>query len=103
MLLAVLAEQFEPRMSVVRLPGEGYQPGSDGYILTKYEDIARVVQYHEPIANLSREGNQFQWGGERLCEHHRFPTPDGKAHFLAPEIPSGEGMKGVAPIARAAR
>ncbi len=29
---------------VVRLPGEGYQPGSDGYILTKYDDISRVVR-----------------------------------------------------------
>ncbi len=29
---------------VVRLAGEGYQPGSDGYILTKYEDISRVVR-----------------------------------------------------------
>lgn len=29
---------------VLRLPGEGFEPGSDGYILTKYEDISRVVR-----------------------------------------------------------
>lgn len=29
---------------VLRLPGEGYTPGSDGYVLSKYEDIARVVR-----------------------------------------------------------
>jgi cytochrome P450 len=29
---------------VVRLPGEGISPGTDGYILTKYEDISRVVK-----------------------------------------------------------
>jgi cytochrome P450 len=29
---------------VLRLPGEGAVPGSDGYILTKYADIARVVR-----------------------------------------------------------
>jgi cytochrome P450 len=29
---------------VVRLPGEGLSPGTDGYILTKYEDISRVVK-----------------------------------------------------------
>jgi len=29
---------------VLRLPGEGAAPGSDGFVLTKYEDIARVVK-----------------------------------------------------------
>ncbi|MDA0339090.1 MAG: cytochrome P450 [Proteobacteria bacterium] len=29
---------------VRKIPGEGTGPGSDGYILTKYEDIARVVR-----------------------------------------------------------
>jgi cytochrome P450 len=29
---------------VHRIPGEGYAPGTDGFILTKYEDIARVVR-----------------------------------------------------------
>jgi cytochrome P450 len=29
---------------VHRIPGEGYAPGTDGFILSKYEDIARVVR-----------------------------------------------------------
>jgi cytochrome P450 len=29
---------------VVRLPGEGLTPGSDGFILTRYADISRVVR-----------------------------------------------------------
>jgi len=29
---------------VHRIPGEGYGPDSDGYILSKYEDISRVVK-----------------------------------------------------------
>lgn len=29
---------------VLRIPGEGATPGTDGYILTKYEDIAMVVR-----------------------------------------------------------
>jgi cytochrome P450 len=37
---AILHEQAP----VLRLPGEGAGPGSDGYILTKYADIARVVR-----------------------------------------------------------
>lgn len=31
-------------LPVHRIPGEGYAPGTDGFILTKYEDIARVVR-----------------------------------------------------------
>ena len=29
---------------VLRIPGEGYAPGTDGFVLTKYEDISRVVR-----------------------------------------------------------
>lgn len=29
---------------VLRLPGEGLGPGSDGFVLTRYEDISRVVR-----------------------------------------------------------
>ena len=29
---------------VFRLPGEGAEPGTDGFILTRYEDILRVVR-----------------------------------------------------------
>ncbi|MGQ0554067.1 MAG: molybdopterin-dependent oxidoreductase [Planctomycetota bacterium] len=44
-------------------------------------DIARAVPEYAPIAGLSKQGDQFQWGGPRLCEGRLFPTHDGKAHF----------------------
>ena len=47
------------------------------------EDIARTVPGYERIRELKQEGDQFQWGGERLCEGGRFPTPDGRARFQA--------------------
>jgi len=40
---------------VHRLPGEGFAPGTDGFILSKHEDIARVVRDEErfpPAASL---------------------------------------------------
>lgn len=51
------------------------------------EDIARSIPVYEPIKGLKRKGDQFQWGGPRLCEAGRFATPDGKAHFSILEIP----------------
>ena len=51
-------------------------------------DIARVVPDYGPIADLARQGDQFQWGGPRLCEGRRFPTADGKARFV-PVRPPG--------------
>ncbi len=58
------------------------------------EEIARVVPFYEGIQHLSKTGDQFQWGGERLCDRWIFPTHDGKAHFqvVAPresELPTG--------------
>ena len=29
---------------VLRLPGEGLRPGTDGFVLTRYEDISRIVR-----------------------------------------------------------
>ncbi len=45
------------------------------------EEIARVVPFYDGIQHLARTGDQFQWGGERLCDGWVFPTHDGKAHF----------------------
>ena len=46
-------------------------------------DIERCVPSYEGIASLRAQGDQFQWGGEHLCADRRFPTEDGKAHFVA--------------------
>lgn len=57
-------------------------------------DIARVVSHYEPIEHLRAKGDQFQWGGERLCDGNRFNTPDGKAHFEVAEIPNQDVPEG---------
>jgi anaerobic selenocysteine-containing dehydrogenase len=60
-------------------------------------DIERSVPSYAGIAKLSRQGDQFQWGGPRLYADGRFPFPDGKARFavLAPSLPY-EGETNVA-------
>ena len=57
-------------------------------------EIAKVVPWYDGIQHLADTGDQFQWGGPRLCEGWIFPTPDGKAHFTAiaprdPRPPAG--------------
>ncbi len=44
-------------------------------------EIEQAVPFYRGIAALEKRGDQFQWGGQRLCEGRRFPTPDGKASF----------------------
>jgi predicted molibdopterin-dependent oxidoreductase YjgC len=53
------------------------------------EEIARVVPFYDGIQHLRDTGDQFQWGGARLCDGWVFPTADGKAHFsaVAPQDP----------------
>ena len=45
------------------------------------EEIAKAVPLYAGIEKLSKEGYNFQWGGEGLFADGRFATPDGKAHF----------------------
>lgn len=45
-------------------------------------DIARAVPAYAGIEKLEKQGDQFQWGGPRLCEGGQFPTSDGKGHFV---------------------
>jgi molybdopterin-dependent oxidoreductase alpha subunit len=49
-------------------------------------EIERAVPSYMGIASLAKQGDQFQWGGPRLCTDRRFPTSDGKAHFQ-PVVP----------------
>jgi molybdopterin-dependent oxidoreductase alpha subunit len=51
------------------------------------EEIARVIPFYRGIEALRSSGDQFQWGGERLCDGWIFPTPDGRAHFDPVEPP----------------
>ena len=52
-------------------------------------DIERSVPMYRGIAALSRQGDQFQWGGPRLYADGHFPMEDGKARFaiLTPRLP----------------
>ena len=58
------------------------------------EEIARVVPLYRGIERLSEQGDQFQYGGSRLCEGWGFPTPDGRAHFTAVPLPEPVGDDG---------
>jgi molybdopterin-dependent oxidoreductase alpha subunit len=51
------------------------------------DEIARAVPLYAGIERLSRQGDQFQWGGPRLFGDGVFNTPDGKAHFVAVTAP----------------
>jgi molybdopterin-dependent oxidoreductase alpha subunit len=52
------------------------------------EEIARVVPFYEGVQRLKQTGDAIQWGGPQLCVGGMFPTPDGLAHFAAPELRS---------------
>ena len=52
------------------------------------EEIARVIPFYDKIAQLKQKGDQFQYGGEMLCKDYQFPTPSGKAHFKATQLPA---------------
>ncbi len=55
------------------------------------QDIADAVPAYRGIENFSKKGDQFQWGGPRLCADRVFPTSDGKAH-LQPRVPPNLGL-----------
>ena len=62
------------------------------------EDIARTIEPYEQIRELSSKGDQFQWGGERLCAAadggYTFNTADGRAHFAVAEVPERDVPEG---------
>ena len=59
------------------------------------DDIARSIPAYGGIEKLTKQGDQFQWGGARLCEGRKFGTPDGKAHF-SPVAPADLGTEAAA-------
>jgi molybdopterin-dependent oxidoreductase alpha subunit len=50
-------------------------------------EIAEAVPSYRGIERLEKQGDQFQWGGPRLCEDGRFPLPTGKARLELSELP----------------
>jgi molybdopterin-dependent oxidoreductase alpha subunit len=63
------------------------------------EEIARVVPFYDGIQNLKNTGDAVQYGGSHLCANGDFPTPDGKAHFKAVELPRRNHIDYDLPIA----
>jgi molybdopterin-dependent oxidoreductase alpha subunit len=73
-------------------------------------EIARAVPLYRGIETLSKQGDQFQWGGRTLFADGKFATPDGKAHFtpvvsvrLALDVSSGSAAPGSDPWTPGAR
>ena len=50
------------------------------------EEIALAAPLYEGIQNLAHKGDMVQWGGERLCDNWKFPTPDKRAHFTCIQL-----------------
>jgi predicted molibdopterin-dependent oxidoreductase YjgC len=46
-------------------------------------EIGKVIPLYAGIEALSRQGDNFQWGGPRLFADGKFATPNSKAHFSA--------------------
>ncbi len=59
------------------------------------DEIARVVPMYRGIERLRRRGDQFQYGGPRLCEGGQFPLPEGRARLVAVAPPELEVPDGV--------
>jgi anaerobic selenocysteine-containing dehydrogenase len=57
-------------------------------------EIADTIPLYSGIERLSKFGDQFQYGGVRLCDGWTFPTPDGKAHFSVVEPPKPRVREG---------
>ena len=51
------------------------------------EEIAGVIPYYDGVQYFRKTGDAIQYGGRHLCEGGVFPTPDGKGHFGAVDLP----------------
>ena len=58
------------------------------------EEIARVVPFYDGVQHLRETGDAFQYGGPHLCADGKFPTPDGKGHFRAVDLPTAAKASG---------
>lgn len=58
------------------------------------DEIGHSVPLYAGIGNLSKEGDQFQWGGARLFAGGQFAVPGGKAHFTPVTPPERQAPNG---------
>ena len=59
------------------------------------QEIPRAVPFYEGIQHLKKSGDGIQYGGPHLCAEGKFPTADGKAHFVAVALPARESREGL--------
>ncbi len=59
------------------------------------DEIARAVPLYAGIERLSKEGDNFQWGGPRLFANGKFATPDGKGHFSPVVLKERRALNGM--------
>jgi molybdopterin-dependent oxidoreductase alpha subunit len=74
----------------------------DGERLLPYRDTAevraeieRLVPLYKGIGGLRKEGDSFQWGGERLFEDGFKKMPGGRARFWVQELPESAAPAGM--------
>ncbi len=58
------------------------------------DEIAQVVPYYDGVQHFRETGDAIQYGGRHLCEGGKFPTPDGKGHFRAVDLPELKRPRG---------
>ncbi len=51
------------------------------------DEIAEVIPFYDGVQHLRNTGDAIQYGGRHLCADGKFPTPDGKGHFRAVDLP----------------
>jgi molybdopterin-dependent oxidoreductase alpha subunit len=73
-------------LAAAAYPERAHQLGCETGPLIRQE-IAKIIPAYAGIKDLKESGDQFQYGGARLCENFNFPTPDRKAHFRAVPLP----------------
>jgi len=73
-------------LAAAAYPDRAHQLGCETGPLIRQE-IAKIIPAYAGIKDLKESGDQFQYGGARLCENFNFPTPDHKAHFRAVPLP----------------
>ena len=59
------------------------------------DEIGKAVPLYAGIEGVSKEGENFQWGGPRLFVDGEFATPDGKAHFSSVSSKKRSAPKGM--------
>jgi predicted molibdopterin-dependent oxidoreductase YjgC len=85
-------EEARPEWEIPALVGRKLKPERPDLFLfptsqAVREEMARAMPLYSGIERLTQEGDQFQWGGVRLCSNGFPNMPNGKAVFTAIQLP----------------